>query len=372
MKNYWNKFLFGAALLLPFPAAADVNIAIMTPMSGDYKYFSEELIDGAKIAVDEINNRGGLQGKKINLIPIDDPCDDALSLSAAQMMALNKSAESRMYMVLGPYCDNSADKIADLLFKANILQIHPVSISQARYQMPHSSVIRFTGFREEQVKELGRFINSHYPQKVLAVVYDGSNPIMSSMVGTIRQEYAKPETNGTLLLADYGLPRSTTDSIVKQVTDGQSKLVYIMGNSEKILEFAEKLKSADNDLILFAERYQLDKKFTKKIGKLSENSFLLSMPTLTNNPNFASSLVRLRLWGIEPKGLMPYGYLSIKMWSDMVKNAKSFHYGKVLKQLDGKNVNTGWDTVIYSKGVPNKSLPYIIYRIQDGEYAQVY
>ena len=56
----------------------------------------------------------------------------------------------------------------------------------------------------------------------------------------------------------------------------------------------------------------------------------------------------------------------------MVKNAKSFHYGKVLKQLDGKNVNTGWDTVIYSKGVPNKSLPYIIYRIQDGEYAQVY
>lgn len=372
MKNCWNKIILGAMLLSPFDAFADINIAVMTPMGGDYKYFSEELIDGAKIAVDEINNRGGLEGKKINLIPIDDPCDDALSLSAAQMMALNKSDENKIHMLLGPYCGNSADQIANLLAKARIIQIHPTGVSKARYKMPQPGVIRFTGFKEEQIKELLRFIKSHYPKQNLAVVYDGSNPDMASMIGAFREEYSRPDSEGSLILSDYGLPGVTLEKAAAKVTDGGASLVYIMGNSDQIIELADRLKNVDDELVLFADRYQLYKKFARKIGRLSENSYLLSMPPLTSNPNFASSLVRLRLWGIEPEGLMPYGYLSVKMWAGMVKGAKSFNYNKLLRQLEGKTVETGWDNVIYTGGVPDKSLPYIIYRIKDGEYAQVY
>lgn len=372
MKNCWNKLILGAMLLSPFNAFADVNIAVMTPMGGDYKYFSEELIDGAKIAVDELNNRGGLEGQKVNLVPIDDPCDDALSLSAAQMMALNKSADNKIHMVLGPYCGNSAEQIADLLAKAQILQVHPTSVSKARYKKQQVGVIRFTGFKEEQVKELLRFIKSHYPQQTLAAVYDGSNPDMASVVGALREEYAKPESNGSLVLSDYGLPDVTLEAAAAKVIDSGASLVYIMGSSEQIIELADKLKNFNNDLVLFADRYQLYKKFTRKIGKLSENSYLMSMPPLTSNPNFASSLVRLRLWGIEPEGLMPYGYLAVKMWAGMVKDAKSFQYGKLLQALEGKTIETGWDNVTYTKGIPDKSLPYIIYRIKDGEYAQVY
>lgn len=372
MKNCWNKLMLGAMLLFPFNASADINIAVMTPMGGDYKYFSEELIDGAKIAVDEINNRGGLEGRKINLIPIDDPCDDALSLSAAQMMALNKSEESKIQMLLGPYCGNSAEQIANLLAKARIIQIHPTSVSKARYKTPQPGVIRFTGFKEEQVKELLRFVNSHYPKQTLAVVYDGSNPDMASVVGAFREEYSRPENDKSLILSDYGLPGVTLETAAAKVIDGGASLVYIMGGSDQIIELADRLKNIDGELVLFADRYQLYKKFTRKIGKLSESSYLLSMPSLTSNPNFASSLVRLRLWGIEPKGLMPYGYLSVKMWAGMVKGAKSFNYDKLLRQLDGKTVETGWDNVVYTNGVPDKSLPYIIYRVKDGEYAQVY
>lgn len=372
MKNCWNKLILGAMLLSPFNAFADINIAVMTPMGGDYKYFSEELIDGAKIAVDEINNRGGLEGKKINLVPIDDPCDDALSLSTAQMMALNKSADNKIHMVLGPYCGNSAEQIATLLAKARIMQIHPTSVSKARYKTPQPGVIRFTGFKEEQVKELLRFIKAHYPQQTLAAIYDGRNPDMASVAGALREEYAKPESAGSLVLSDYGLPNVTLETAIAKVIDGGASLVYIMGSSEQIIELADQLKNIDDDLVLFADRYQLYKKFTRKIGKLSENSYLMSMPSLTSNPNFASSLVRLRLWGIEPEGLMPYGYLSVKMWAEMVKEAKSFQYEKLLQALDGKTIETGWDNVIYTQGVPDKSLPYIIYRIKDGEYAQVY
>lgn len=369
MKNCWNKILLGAMLLMPAQVMADINIAVITPMGNDYKYFSEELINGAKIAVDEINNRGGLEGKKVNLIPIDDPCDDTLSLSAAQMMALTKSEDNKMYLVLGPYCSNAADQVADLLSKAKILQMHPVSISSGRYLRSHQGIIRFTGYQEEQVTELTRFINAHYPQKTLAVIYDSHNPEMASMAEAIKQSYAKPEINGKVVFVDYGTSRS---SVQDEVDKAEASIVYIMGDSSQILKMAKSLRNEDENLIVFVDKYKLHKKFIRKNNTLAKNSYLLSLPSLTNNPNFASSLVRLRLWGVEPEGLMPYGYLSVRMWANLVREAKSFKYGRLLKLLKNKNINTGWDNVVYSNGVPDKSLPYIIYRVQNGEYAQVY
>ena len=372
MKNFFRNILLGAVLLSPFNAFAEINIAVITPMGNDYKYFSEELINGAKIAVDEINNRGGLQGKKINLLPIDDPCDDNLSLSAAQMMSLNKVADNKIYMVIGPTCNNAADDVAELLAKAKILQVHPTSVSKARYNRAHKGIIHFTGYKEEQAKELTRFVFSHYPQHTMAGFYDGKDMDMTSVADTIRLEYEKPERKRNLVLINYAEQGGDIDAAVSKATDGEATLVYILGTHDNIIKTIEKLKTMDSEIVVFADRYHLNKKFARKMKDLSEDSFMMSLPPLTQNPNFASSLVRLRLWGIEPEGLMPYGYLSVKMWSNLVKETKSFKYDKILKQLEANPINTGWDTVTFINGIPEKSLPYVVYRIRDGEYTQVY
>lgn len=369
MKKILNKLSIGIALMISFDAAADINIAVVAPMRGDYKYFSEELIEGAKIAVDEINNRGGLHGEKINLIPIDDPCDDALSLSASQMMALNKSNDDKMHLVLGPHCSNSADEIADTLEKAQIIQILPTSVSQARYIKPHNNLVFFTGHSEEQANELMRFVTSHYPTQTLAVIYDERDDEMASVAATIAQSYANSKTPNTFISVPY---RENIDIVLDGVGEKDIDLAYIMGNYQQVASIAEKLKDNDDGIILFANRYQLHKKFARKVEALSQNSFLLSLPPLTNNNHFASSLVRLRLWGIEPEGLMPYGYLSIKMWADAIKQAKSFNYKRIMRQLNNRLIDTGWDNVTYTNGVPDKSLPYTIYRIHNGKYTQVY
>ena len=126
--------MLACGLLWSFSVRADLNIALIAPTDGDFKYFSEELVNGAKVAVDEINESGGLLGKKINLIQIDDPCDDTLSLTTAQMMAVNRSQEDKMHLVLGPHCSNQAEKIADIFAAAEIFQILPIGGSPAVYK----------------------------------------------------------------------------------------------------------------------------------------------------------------------------------------------------------------------------------------------
>ncbi len=363
------KILLASALFFSSAAKADVNIAIITPMSGDYKYFSEELIDGAKTAVDEINNNGGLQGQKINLLLVDDPCDDALSLSTAQMMALNNT-EDKVYLVLGPHCANSADSIASLFEQAKILQIHPVSISRGYYALPHPKVIKFTGYNDEQAKELYRFISSHYPQGKLAVIYNSDNLSMTAQAQAIAKEYGTQKSVDKVIMLPYNNTAPYTNALIA-IRDSGASLAYIMGESREILEIANQLRSQNKNMVLFADRYQLNRKFAHEISELSKDGFVLSMPPLSSNPNFTSTAVKLRLWGIEPKGLMPYSYLTIKTWIDLVKHGKSFGYDTLIRDINNQNTDTGWDIVRYSGGVPSKFLPYIIYHVKNGEYTQV-
>lgn len=355
----------------PFSASADINIAVISPMSGSYKYFSEELFNGAKIAVDEINNRGGLLGEKVNLVPVDDPCDDILSLSAAQMMSLNKEKDQKMYLVIGPHCPNSSDQVADLLAGAGIVQIHPTSISRKFYGMQHPNVVRFAGYKENQVAGMVDFLNKYYPNKKMAVVYDEDDAEMKSIAEAINAQYVKNKQADYLLMASYKTSEASMAAAVDRVLATDVDLAYLMGSYGNILSATEQFKDGDDDIVLITDRYYLNKKFIKKVNELSKDGLVLSLSSLNNNPNFASSLVRLRLWGIEPEGLMPYGYLSVKMWSNMVNGAKSFKYSRVLKQLNGRKIDTGWGNTSFEKGEPDVAAPFTIYHIKDGEYTQL-
>ena len=371
MNSFLKKMLLFMSVAYPFCAMADINIAVVAPMSGNYKYFSEELINGAKIAVDEINNRGGLQGEKVNLVPVDDPCDDVLSLSTAQMMSLNKANDEKMYLVIGPHCSNVSDQVADLLAKAEIVQIHPTSISRSFYTAQHPNVVRFAGYKEDQVAGMIDFLNEHYPNKKMAVVYDENNAEMKSVAEVINAQYLKNNQTDYLMMAPYKSSEASMSAAVETVLSADVDLVYIMGSYGNILSATEQFRDGDDDVVLITDRYYLNKKFIKKANELSKDSLILSLSSLKNNPNFASSLVRLRLWGIEPEGLVPYGYLSVKMWSNMVNSAKSFKYGRVLKQIKGHKTDTGWGNAMFEKGEPDVSAPFTVYRIKDGVYTQL-
>ena len=69
------------------------EVTVVAPKVGSMSRFGNELIDGAQIAIDMINENGGLLGDKLNLIAIDDRCEDVFAISTAQMIALNSSKE---------------------------------------------------------------------------------------------------------------------------------------------------------------------------------------------------------------------------------------------------------------------------------------
>src|SRR5262245_33027368 len=55
--------------------AGDVTFGVLAPTTGPHEQRGRDLVDGAKMAMAELNIRGGVNGHKVALVTYDDGCD---------------------------------------------------------------------------------------------------------------------------------------------------------------------------------------------------------------------------------------------------------------------------------------------------------
>ena len=104
------------------PARADINIAVVGPLTGGYASFGEQMKAGAELAVTDINATGGILGQKLNLITGDDACDPKQAVAVA-----NKLAGQDVVFVAGHFCSGSSIPASSVYAEEDIVQISPAS-----------------------------------------------------------------------------------------------------------------------------------------------------------------------------------------------------------------------------------------------------
>ena len=72
--------LFAVSVLvagLAGPAMADIKVGIMVPTTGSEATYGKDMENAVKMAVDELNAKGGVLGQKFTTVTADDGCDPA-------------------------------------------------------------------------------------------------------------------------------------------------------------------------------------------------------------------------------------------------------------------------------------------------------
>ena len=76
-----TSMLFGGSALA---MSHTIKIGVIQPLTGPLAFNGNNDVNGAKLAVKEINARGGVLGKKIELVVEDGQCKPADSVNAAE------------------------------------------------------------------------------------------------------------------------------------------------------------------------------------------------------------------------------------------------------------------------------------------------
>ena len=104
-------------------ALADVTIGAVYPLTGGVAYDGQTKLNGAQIAVDEVNAAGGVLGETLVLETEDGACNPAQSVAAAEKLI----TETEVAAILGAFCSSSSGSVMEVAQKYGIPHMTGVS-----------------------------------------------------------------------------------------------------------------------------------------------------------------------------------------------------------------------------------------------------
>lgn len=100
-----------------------VKIGLIEPLTGSVAYNGHEVIEGAKLALAQINAKGGLMGKPVALVIEDGQCKPADSVNAMEKLV----TRDRVASVIGAFCSSATAAIMPVAAKYKIPLVTGVS-----------------------------------------------------------------------------------------------------------------------------------------------------------------------------------------------------------------------------------------------------
>ncbi|QCO07064.1 ABC transporter substrate-binding protein [Azospirillum argentinense] len=115
--------LTGIAASVPAQAQDTVRIGLVQPLTGSVAYNGKSVVEGARLAVEEMNAAGGVLGKKIELIVEDGQCTPANSVNAVEKLV----QKDKVVTLVGAFCSSATAAIMPVAQKYKLPLITGVS-----------------------------------------------------------------------------------------------------------------------------------------------------------------------------------------------------------------------------------------------------
>ncbi len=136
----------GALALTHLPAAAqtkvtndgisptEIVIGTHQDLSGPIKVWGVPVSNGMKMAVEEINAAGGINGRKLRMILEDNGYDPKRAVLASQKMV----ERDKIFAMVGPMGSPTVLAAQDVLFDAGVLQLFPLTAAEFTFKFDSS------------------------------------------------------------------------------------------------------------------------------------------------------------------------------------------------------------------------------------------
>src|SRR5690606_33261273 len=165
----WRSGLLALPLLLTGVAqAADpIRIAAVGPVTGPVAQYGDMQFSGVRLAVEQINAKGGVLGRPLEAVVLDDACEPKQAVAVA-----NRVVNEGIEYVVGHLCSGSTQPASDVYVEEGVLMITPASTSPQITAAGRPMLFRTIGLDSQQGKVAGEFIVDQVKPKRMAIIHD--------------------------------------------------------------------------------------------------------------------------------------------------------------------------------------------------------
>lgn len=193
-------------------------------LSGGAAAYGQAELEGIKLAVEEINKDGGIDGKKIDLISKDNKSDSAEATSIATSL----TTKDKVSVLLGPATTGAVKAVAPAVTRAKVPLVTPsatddsVTMNQGKVQ----DYIFRTCFQDSaQGIALASFANQTLNAQKAVIVGDSSTDYGKGLMKTFKQKF-KGDIVDTV---EFKAGDKDFQAILTKIKDKDFDVIYLPG-----------------------------------------------------------------------------------------------------------------------------------------------
>ena len=362
----------GAALVAGGPRLAwaqggsgPIRIAVAGPMTGQYAAFGAQMKAGAEQAVADLNAKGGVLGRKLELEIGDDACDPRQAVSVA-----NQLAGRGVRFVAGHFCSGSSIPASKVYAEEGVLQISPASTNPRFTDEGGWNTFRTCGRDDQQGQVAGKYIAEKFKGQRVAILHD------NSAYGKGLADETKKALNAAgvqeTLYAAYTPGERDYSAIVSRLQQANVGVVYVGGYHTESGLILRQAKERGMNITLIGGDALVTNEFWQITGAAGEGTLMTFSSDPRKRAAAAEVVQRFKAKNIDPEGYVLYTYAAIQAWADAATKVNSLDPRKIAEALKAQGP---WQTVLGPISFDRKgdvTVPdYVFYVWKNGAYSEI-
>lgn len=348
-------------------AAETLKIGVAGAHSGDLASYGLPTVKAAELVVQELNSKGGVLGKKVELLTEDDVCKPEIATNTA-----TKLISQKVDAVIGHICSGATKAALGIYKDANLVVISPSATNPDLTQSSsYPNFFRTIASDDAQARQEVDFAVKVLKVHKIAVIHDKGD------YGKGLAEFAKvfiEKTPQVELVLYEGVTPGAVDysAIVQKIKRSEAEAVIYGGYHPEASKIISQMRKKRMKTIFISDDGVKDETFIKVAGTYAEGVYATGPVDTSKNPlTVAATAAHKKRYGSDPGAFFLNAYAATQALLNAIEKAGSTEYAKIVAALRGEYVATPLGSISFDDRGDAIGVGFSMYVVRDGKYVEV-
>ena len=340
-----------------------VKIGVAGPMTGDQSKMGTDFKNGVSLAVEEWNAKGGVLGKKIELIIGDDQHDPKQAVSVA-----NKIVNDGAVGIIGHFNSSCSIPASDIYNRGSLPMISPGSTNPQFTEKGYKGVFRVCGRDDQQGKVGADFANSQLKMKKVAVIHD-----KTTYGQGLADEFKKALGDKVEIVFYGGIIQGDKDfkGVLTTIREKKPELIFFGGIYPEMGLLVRQSRELGITTPFMSGDGSIDAKFIEIAGaQAAEGTYLTFSPDPKNIPSARDVISRYNMKFGEIGPYSIYAYDAANIMLSAIKEANTTEGTKVIEKLHALEFAGAVGKIKFDDKGDVTAPPYVVWTTKDGKFVE--
>jgi len=365
------SLLSAVAITAAFSTAAfagdPIKIGVAGAHSGDLASYGLPTVKAAELVVKHINEKGGINGSKVELMIEDDVCKPEVATNTA-----TKLVSSGVNVVIGHICSGATKAALPIYREANIILMSPSATNPALTQSgDYPNFYRTIASDDAQAQAEVDFAVNTLKAKKIAVIHDKGD--YGKGLAEFAKKFIEEGAIAEVVLYEGVTPGAVDYSaVVQKIKRTRADAVIFGGYHPEASKIVTQMRKKKMTTVFISDDGVKDDTFIKVAGKYAEGVYASGPADVSKNPITKQYREEhMKVYGKEPGAFFDNAVAAALALTNAIEKAGSTDSKAIANVLHTQIAQTPFGEIMFDKKGDAIGVGFSMYQVKDGKYIQV-